>query len=80
MDVITCCPNLFRRFVALCIGKRTFARDGDVDEIVGHAYLFLKEQLELPTMPPPSGILHGTMIGEAFSSVKPTSLLLKITF
>lgn len=34
-----------------------------MDEIVGHAYLFLKEQLELSTMPPPSGVLHGTIIG-----------------
>lgn len=40
-----------------------FALDGEIDELVGHIYLFLKEQLELSTMPPPSGILHGTMIG-----------------
>lgn len=34
-----------------------------MDEIVGHTYLFLKEQLEIFTMPPPSGVLHGTIIG-----------------
>ncbi|PKI38190.1 uncharacterized protein LOC116202068 [Punica granatum] len=53
-----------RRYIALYISKHMFALDGDVDEIVGHAYLFLKERLELPAMPPPSGILHGTMIDQ----------------
>ncbi|KAI3442564.1 F-box domain-containing protein [Psidium guajava] len=53
-----------RRFAALYISKQIFSLDGDMDEIVGHAYLFLKEQLELSTMPPPSGVLHGTMIDQ----------------
>lgn len=34
-----------------------------MDEIAGHTYLFLKEQLENFTMPAPSTILHGTIIG-----------------
>jgi hypothetical protein len=34
-----------------------------MDEIVGHAYLFLKEQLEFSDMPSTSSILHGTIIG-----------------
>lgn len=45
------------------MSKHIFALDGEIDELVGHIYLFLKEQLELSTTPPPSGILHGTMIG-----------------
>ncbi|KAK4773519.1 hypothetical protein SAY87_028538 [Trapa incisa] len=53
-----------RRYIALYISSHMLALDSDVNEIVGHAYLFLKEQLELPTMPPPSGILHGTMIDQ----------------
>ncbi|KAF7135657.1 hypothetical protein RHSIM_Rhsim08G0250500 [Rhododendron simsii] len=32
--------------------------------IVGHIYLFLKEQLEISTMPTPAGILHGTIIDQ----------------
>lgn len=51
-----------RRFAALYVGKHIVALDNDIDEIVGHTYLFLKEQLELSNMPPPSGILHGTII------------------
>ncbi|KAB2025318.1 hypothetical protein ES319_D06G141800v1 [Gossypium barbadense] len=53
-----------RRFAALYVGKHIFALDNDIDEIVGHTYLFLKEQLELSNMPPPSGILHGTIIDQ----------------
>jgi hypothetical protein len=53
--------------MALHISQQIFGSDPDVlqaDEIVGHSYLFLKEQLQLSIMPPPhSGILHGTMIG-----------------
>lgn len=52
-----------RRYVALCISKNIFALDEEIDEIVGHSYLFLKEQLEISAMPLPSGILHGTIIG-----------------
>ncbi|KAI8544845.1 hypothetical protein RHMOL_Rhmol08G0326600 [Rhododendron molle] len=33
-------------------------------EIVGHIYLFLKEQLEISIMPTPAGILHGTIIDQ----------------
>ncbi|KAK9282456.1 hypothetical protein L1049_005374 [Liquidambar formosana] len=53
-----------RRYAALYVSKNIFSLDGDIDEIVGHTYLFLKEQLELSTMPPPSGILHGTIIDQ----------------
>ncbi|XVF26455.1 hypothetical protein REPUB_Repub14bG0017900 [Reevesia pubescens] len=53
-----------RRFAALYVSKHIFALDDEIDEIVGHTYLFLKEQLELSTMPPPSGILHGTIIDQ----------------
>lgn len=52
--------------MALHISEHILAYDCDiqVDEIVGHGYLFLKEQLQLSIIPPHSGILHGTMIGE----------------
>ncbi|KAJ7962664.1 Lipid-binding serum glycoprotein-like protein [Quillaja saponaria] len=53
-----------RRFTALYVSKHVFALDGEIDEIVGHTYLFLKEQLELSTTPLPSGILHGTIIDQ----------------
>ncbi|KAL4280014.1 hypothetical protein GQ457_03G029730 [Hibiscus cannabinus] len=53
------------RFAALYVSKHIVALDDEIDEIVGHTYLFLKEQLELSTLPPPSGILHGTIIGAA---------------
>lgn len=64
-----------RRFMALHISQQIFGSDPDVlqvDEIVGHNYLFLKEQLQLSIMPPPphSGILHGTMIDELIGSGK----------
>lgn len=53
-----------RRYAALYVSKHIFELDGDIDEIIGHTYLFLKEQLEDATMPPPSGILHGTIIDQ----------------
>lgn len=53
-----------RRFSALYTGKCILPLDNDLCEIVGHAYLFLKEQLEISTMPAPSGILHGTIIDQ----------------
>ncbi|KAL6207904.1 hypothetical protein ACLB2K_018857 [Fragaria x ananassa] len=56
--------SLYWRFAALYVSQHIFALDGEIDEIVGHTYLFLKEQLELSSMPPPSGILHGTMIDQ----------------
>ncbi|XP_012856321.1 PREDICTED: uncharacterized protein LOC105975665 isoform X2 [Erythranthe guttata] len=56
-----------RRFVALYVSKFIMLpveeEDDELSEIVGHTYLFLKEQLHISTMPPPSGILHGTIIG-----------------
>ncbi|KAL7100445.1 hypothetical protein ACP275_09G145800 [Erythranthe tilingii] len=56
-----------RRFVALYLSKFIMLpveeEDDELSEIVGHTYLFLKEQLHISTMPPPSGILHGTIIG-----------------
>ncbi|XP_008227991.1 PREDICTED: uncharacterized protein LOC103327435 isoform X4 [Prunus mume] len=55
-----------RRFAALYVSKHIFSLDGEIDEIVGHTYLFLKEQLELSTMPPSSSILHGTIIADQF--------------
>ncbi|KAK7255010.1 hypothetical protein RIF29_28409 [Crotalaria pallida] len=55
-----------RRFMALYISEHILASDPQiqVDEIVGHTYLFLKEQLQLSIMPPHSGILHGTVIDQ----------------
>ncbi|KAI5578033.1 hypothetical protein POPTR_008G004500v4 [Populus trichocarpa] len=53
-----------RRYTALYVSKRVFALDGEMDEIVGHAYLFLKEQLEFSDMPSTSSILHGTIIDQ----------------
>ncbi|KAL5699483.1 hypothetical protein ACHQM5_030377 [Ranunculus cassubicifolius] len=53
-----------RRYAALYVSKHIFSFDGEIDEIIGHTYLFLKEQLEHTTMPPPSGILHGTIIDQ----------------
>lgn len=53
-----------RRFTALYISRHIFSPEDEMDEIVGHAYLFLKEQLEISTMPPPSAILHGTIIDQ----------------
>lgn len=41
--------------------------DKQADEIVGHSYMFLKEQLQLSIMPLHGGILHGTMIGMCHS-------------
>ncbi|KAL0354369.1 UNVERIFIED_CONTAM: hypothetical protein Sradi_3883800 [Sesamum radiatum] len=53
-----------RRFAALYMSKCIFPLDDELSEIVGHTCLFLKEQLEISTMPPPSGILHGTIIDQ----------------
>lgn len=63
-----------RRFTALYISKHIFALDGEIDELVGHTYLFLKEQLEVSTMPPPSGILHGTIIDQFISCGKSSDM------
>ncbi|KAJ1429253.1 F-box-like domain superfamily [Sesbania bispinosa] len=61
-----------RRFIALYISQHIFASDPQIqiDEIVGHSYLFLKEQLQLSIMPPHSGILHGTMIDQFIAGGK----------
>lgn len=40
---------------------------GEIEELIGHTYLYLKEQLERPAIPP-SSILHGTIIGEGLYS------------
>ncbi|KAG2722436.1 hypothetical protein I3760_02G128900 [Carya illinoinensis] len=63
-----------RRFTALYMSKHIFALDGEIDELVGHIYLFLKEQLELSTTPPPSGILHGTMIDQFIACGKSSDM------
>lgn len=57
--------NSKTRFIALYITQHIFVSNPQTqfDEIVGHTYLFLKHQLQLSIMPPHSGILHGTIIG-----------------
>ncbi|KAI3909485.1 hypothetical protein MKW92_004342 [Papaver armeniacum] len=55
-----------RRYEALYVSKHMFGFDGEIDEIMGHTYLFLKEQLELSVVPPASGILHGVIIVHCF--------------
>jgi hypothetical protein len=49
--------------MALYVSENIVASSSETDELVGHAYLYLKEQLQLSKTPPPSSILHGTMIG-----------------
>lgn len=56
-------PSFSRRFIALCMSKCIFPLGDELSEIVGHSYLFLKEQLEISTLPPSPVILHGTIIG-----------------
>ncbi|KAG5016449.1 hypothetical protein AAZX31_08G221000 [Glycine max] len=55
--------NSKRRFIALYISQHIFASDPP-HEILGHTYLFLKDQLQPSIMPPHSGILHGTIIDQ----------------
>ncbi|CAL5087561.1 unnamed protein product [Urochloa decumbens] len=52
-----------RRFQALYVSENFVPSGGEIDELVGHTYLYLKEQLERPAMPP-SSILHGTIIDQ----------------
>ncbi|CAE5967939.1 unnamed protein product [Arabidopsis arenosa] len=52
-----------RRYVALYISRNILGVDTDIDEMLGHIYLFLKDQLQLSTMPA-SGVLHGTLIDQ----------------
>ncbi|KAH6773280.1 lipid-binding serum glycoprotein family protein [Perilla frutescens var. hirtella] len=59
-----------RRFIALYMSKWIFPLDDELSEIVGHSYLFLKEQLEISTLPPSPGILHGTIIDQFISCGK----------
>ncbi|MCD7466940.1 hypothetical protein HAX54_004042 [Datura stramonium] len=60
-----------RRYTALYASKQIFSLGEKLDdEIVGHVYLFLKEQLEISKMPPLSGVLHGTIIGALSPSTK----------
>ncbi|XP_027344741.1 uncharacterized protein LOC113857166 [Abrus precatorius] len=58
--------NPKRRFMALYISEHISAHHPQlqIEEIVGHSYLFLKEQLQLSIMPPHCGILHGTIIDQ----------------
>jgi len=65
--------NSKRRFIALYISQHIFASDPP-HEILGHTYLFLKDQLQPSIMPPHSGILHGTIIG-MYSLFVPSTLL-----
>lgn len=49
--------------MALYISRNILGVDTeDIDEMLGHIYLFLKDRLQLSTTPA-SGVLHGTMIG-----------------
>ncbi|KAJ7297835.1 hypothetical protein O6H91_Y034800 [Diphasiastrum complanatum] len=55
-----------RRYTALHLSKCLFnlgENNGDIDEVAGHAYLFLKEQLESAT-PLTYNLLHGTIIDQ----------------
>lgn len=52
-----------RRFQALYVSQNLVSSGGDIDELVGHTYLYLKEQLERPVVAP-SSILHGTIIDQ----------------
>eukprot|EP01018_Ginkgo_biloba_P027327 Gb_34077 [translate_table: standard] len=56
-----------RRYTALYVSKNIFSfsnLDGDIDELAGHVYLFLKEQLECSVTPLSYGLLHGTIIDQ----------------
>lgn len=49
--------------MALYISRNILCVDTDIEEMLGHMYLFLKDQLQLSTTPS-SGVLHGTLIGK----------------
>lgn len=53
-----------RRYEALCIRRNIFPPDEEIDEIVGHCYLFLKEQLKISETPLPSGELLRIIIDQ----------------
>ncbi|XP_024015782.1 putative BPI/LBP family protein At3g20270 [Eutrema salsugineum] len=52
-----------RRFMALYISRNILDVDTDIDEMLGHIYLFFKDQLQLSSTPA-SGVLHGTLIDQ----------------
>lgn len=52
-----------RRFQALYVSENLVPSGGEIDELVGHTFLYLKEQLESLVIPP-SSILHGTIIDQ----------------
>lgn len=58
-----------RRYAALYVSEHFFPSNGETGELLGNTYLYLKEQLELSLMPPPSSILRGTIIGGFLSTV-----------
>ncbi|GAB4849935.1 hypothetical protein Ancab_029235 [Ancistrocladus abbreviatus] len=53
-----------RRFTALYVSRSILMLDDEIDEILGHMYLFLKEQLEISTVRHSLGILHGIIIDD----------------
>ncbi|XP_064981576.1 uncharacterized protein LOC135623031 isoform X1 [Musa acuminata AAA Group] len=53
-----------RRYAALYVSEHFFPSNGETGELLGNTYLYLKEQLELSLMPPPSSILRGTIIDQ----------------
>lgn len=65
-----------RRYIALHISKSLLSfedQDGDIHELVGHVYLFLKEQLEVSS-PLSYGLLHGTIIDQFLACGKEGSM------
>ncbi|CAN6452672.1 unnamed protein product [Victoria cruziana] len=58
-----------RRYAALHVTRNVFSVTDEIDELMGHIYLFLKEQLENAAGTLPTRILHGTVIGTSTSSV-----------
>ncbi|KAG5000962.1 hypothetical protein JHK87_022034 [Glycine soja] len=52
------------RFETQKMEKNKNSRDEGIGKILGHTYLFLKDQLQPSIMPPHSGILHGTIIDQ----------------
>ncbi|KAG6545707.1 hypothetical protein Mapa_012892 [Marchantia paleacea] len=61
-----------RRFIALHVSGNLFMKEkvDGIDEIAGHVYLFLKEQLESSTPPASYGLLHGTIIDQFLACSK----------
>eukprot|EP00252_Welwitschia_mirabilis_P016887 TRINITY_DN3759_c0_g1_i1.p1 TRINITY_DN3759_c0_g1~~TRINITY_DN3759_c0_g1_i1.p1 ORF type:complete len:231 (+),score=54.87 TRINITY_DN3759_c0_g1_i1:269-961(+) len=56
-----------RRYEALYISENLFPSndvENGIDELAGHVYLFLKEQLERSVRPLSYGLLHGTIIDQ----------------